>query len=146
MCPHSCTKSTECTKPCTHTRVIPQKNTLIPSMAQTCHPLNNQAFAIFFPSVTIPAMLQYSEVTDKYSLHLYFMANILFLTFLTPLPPTFLTIQEIQSATQSSYLSKSPLPFSSHSAYFPSLYPKPAVEHYPQEITNILCGLVDSDS
>ena len=111
MCLHSCTKSNECAKSCTHTKVIPQKNTLVPSMAQTCHPLNKQAFTIFFPSVTILAMLQYSEVTHKYSPHLYFMANILFLTFLTPLPPTFLAIQEIQSATQSSYLSKPLFPF-----------------------------------
>ena len=47
MCPHSHTRSTACTKPCLHTlrincNIIPQKDTMIPYMAQPSYPLNSQ--------------------------------------------------------------------------------------------------------
>ena len=55
-----CTRSTACTKPHTHTwpincNTIPQKDTIIPYMAQPCYPLNGQVFVIFFPFATTPA-------------------------------------------------------------------------------------------
>ena len=61
-CPKPRAKSTGCIKPRTHTQPIncnftPQKDTMIPSMAQTRHPLNNQIIAIFSPSTTRPATL-----------------------------------------------------------------------------------------
>ena len=64
--------STECSKPHAHIQqincnIFPQKDTMIPYMAQPHHPLNNQVLAIFFLSATIPAMPHFSEFTDKYS-------------------------------------------------------------------------------
>ena len=60
-------RSSACTKLRANPRpincnVIPQKDTVIPSIAQTRYPLNSQVLAIFFPSATItmphhPALL-----------------------------------------------------------------------------------------
>ena len=108
-------------------------------MAQTTHPLNSQFLAKFFPSATIPVTLHFSKFTDKYSpqygrlsLSLYFMTNILFSTSLSPLPTPLSITRPIQSANQPPSLPTTPLPFSSQSPHFSSLYPKPATEHYPQ--------------
>ena len=51
--PHAHTQPINC-------KFIPQKDTMIPSMARTRHYLNNQVFAISPPSTTIQAMLHYS--------------------------------------------------------------------------------------
>ena len=72
MCPHSCTKSTVCTRPRVQTRpincnIIPQKDTMTPCMSQPHYPLNSQVLAIFFLSATISAMPHYPEFTDRYS-------------------------------------------------------------------------------
>ena len=87
MCLHFCSKSTWCTKPHAHTRpincnVIPQKDTMIPYMAQPRYPLNSQVFTTFFPFATIPATPHYPEFTDRYSpqygrlpFSLHFMTN-----------------------------------------------------------------------
>ena len=71
-CPHSQSRSTEYTKPRSHTQpincnIIPQKDIMIPYMDQTRHPLKSQVLAKFFPSATIPVTLHYSEFADKYS-------------------------------------------------------------------------------
>ena len=101
MCPHSCTRSTACTKPCAHSRpincnIIPQKNTMIPYMAQPRYHFNSQVLAIFIPS-TIPTMPHYPESTDRYfpqysrlSFSLYFMTRNLFLDFPCPTSASFL--------------------------------------------------------
>ena len=70
MCPHSRTRSTACTKPRAHTRpinynTIPQKDTMIPYMAQPRYPLNSQVLAILFPFATTPATPP--EFTNRYS-------------------------------------------------------------------------------
>ena len=109
--------------------------------------------AIFFPSATTPAALHYPEFTNKYSPQysrwsflLYFMTNILFSTFLSPLPSPLSTIQPIHNTFQPPSLPTTPLPSSSHLPYFPFLYLKPVTEHYPLESTNILYSLVDNHS
>ena len=53
-------------KPHAHTQPIncnfvPQKDTMIPYMAETHHPLDNQVLAIFPPSATIPSTTHYSK-------------------------------------------------------------------------------------
>ena len=129
---------------------------MIPYMAERRHPLNSQVLAIFFPSGTIPAMLNYSEFTDKYSPQysrwsflLYFVTNILF-------RPSFPHFQPLSPWHNLSNLLPSYYPyqqsqfqqpfFSSHSPNFPFVYPKPATEHYPQKFRNILNRLVTSRS
>ena len=47
---------------------IPQKDTMIPYMAQKRHLLNSQVLAIFNASGTIPAMLHYSRFENLSSL------------------------------------------------------------------------------
>ena len=133
MCPHSCASNTECTEPRAHTQpincnIIPQKDTMIPYMAQTSYPSNSQVLTKLFPSATIPAILHYAEFTDKYSpqygrllFSFYFMTSILFSTSLPPLPTPLLITQPIQSTTQPPSLLTITLPFSCHSPHFPSL-------------------------
>ena len=70
MCLHFRARSTDCTKSPAHAQpiycyVIPQKDSMIPYMAQTRHALNNQVLAIFFPSATIPAMQHYSKCIES---------------------------------------------------------------------------------
>ena len=99
MCLRSRTRSTAYTKPRAHTQpitynTIPQKDNMIPYLAQSTHPLNSQVLAIFFPFATIPATPHYPVFTDRYSPHqygmltflLHFMTNTSFSTF-QPLPP-----------------------------------------------------------
>ena len=64
---------------------IPQKDLMILYMIQARHTLNTQVLAKLFPSPVTPAILHYSQFSDKYSpqygrlsLSLYFMTNILF--------------------------------------------------------------------
>ena len=97
--PHSRPRSTECTKPRAHTQpitynTIPQKDNMIPYMAQSRYPLNSQVLAIFFPFATIPATPHYPVFTDRYSPQygmltflLHFMTNTFFSTFLRFSPP-----------------------------------------------------------
>ena len=97
--PYSCPSSTACTKPHVHTQpitynTIPQKDNMIPYMAQSRYPLNSQVLAIFFPFATIPATPHYLVLTDRHSPQygmltflLYFMTNTFFWTFLTLSPP-----------------------------------------------------------
>ena len=92
--PHSRPRSTACTKPRAHTQpitynTIPQKDNMIPYLAQSRHPLNSQVLAIFFPFATIPATPHYPVFTDRYSPQygmltflLHFMTNTFFLKFL----------------------------------------------------------------
>ena len=100
---HSCARSTAFTKPRAYTQpitcnTIPQKDNMIPCMAQSCHSLNSQVFAIFFPFATIPATAHYPVFTDRYSPQygmlmflLHFMTNTFFWHYfpfpLPPLPP-----------------------------------------------------------
>ena len=56
-CPYSRDRSAACTKPRANPQpiscqVIPQKETVIPYIAQPRDPLNSQVLAIFFPSST----------------------------------------------------------------------------------------------
>ena len=93
--PYSCPSSTACTKPRAHTQpitcnAIPQKDNMIPYMAQSRYPLNSQVLAIFFPFATIPATPRYLLLTDRHSpqygmfmLLLHFMTNTFFWTFVT---------------------------------------------------------------
>ena len=72
MCLRSRTRSTAYTKPRAHTQpitynTIPQKDNMIPYLAQSTHPLNSQVLAIFFPFATIPATPHYPVFTDRYS-------------------------------------------------------------------------------
>ena len=109
MSPHSCAKSTACTKPRVHTwpincNIIPQKDTMMPYMAQLCYPLNSQALAIIFPSATIPAMPHYPEYTDRYFPQygrllflLHFMTNTLFFNLPSPTLKSFLNTWPAQS-------------------------------------------------
>ena len=115
MCPHSRVRSTSWTKPRAHTQpitcnTIPQKNTMIPYMAQSHSPLNSQVLAIFFLFEPIPATPQYPVFTDRYSpqyglltLLLHFMTNAFFswhsypFPLLPPPPPHFSIIQPVQS-------------------------------------------------
>ena len=68
---------------------------MIPCMAQSHHPLNSQALAIFFPFALIPATPHYPVFTDWYSPQygmlmflLHFMTNTFFRhSFPYPLPP-----------------------------------------------------------
>ena len=97
--PHSRSRSTACTKPRANTQpitynTIPQKDNMIPYMAQSRYPLNSQVLAIFFPFATIPATPHYLVLTDRNSPQygmltflLYFMTNTFFWTFLTLSPP-----------------------------------------------------------
>ena len=94
-CPHSCARNTACTKPLAHTQpitynTIPQKDNMIPYMAQSRYPLNSQVLAIFFPFATIPATPHYLLLTDRHSPQygmfmflLHFMTNTFFWTFVT---------------------------------------------------------------
>ena len=70
-CPHSRDRSSAYAKPRANPRpincnVIPQKDTVMPYIAQPRYPLNSQVLAIFFPSATItttphhPALLIFS--------------------------------------------------------------------------------------
>ena len=98
-CPHFRARSTTCTKPLAHTQpitynTIPQKDNMIPYMAQSRHPLNSQVLVISFPFETIPATPHYPVFTDRCSLQygmltflLHFMTNTFFSTFL-PLSPS----------------------------------------------------------
>ena len=113
MCLHSFARRTGCTKPRPHTQpitynTIPQKDNMIPYLAQSRHPLNSQVLAIFFPFATIPATPHYPVFTDRYSPQygmltflLHFMTNTFFSTFLplSPplLPPRYWIIQPVQS-------------------------------------------------
>ena len=102
-CPRSCTRSTACTKLRTHTQpithnAIPQKDNMIPYMAQSRHPLNSQVLAIFFPFAIIPATPHYPAFTYRYSPQygmltflLHFMTNTFFSTFLPVSPPAFVS-------------------------------------------------------
>ena len=99
MCLHSFARRTGCTKPRPHTQpitynTIPQKDNMIPYLAQSRHPLNSQVLAIFFPFATIPATPHYPVFTDRYSPQygmltflLHFMTNTFFSTFLPLSPP-----------------------------------------------------------
>ena len=63
------TKSTACIKSRAHTRpinrnTIPQKDTMIPYMAQPRYSLYSQVLAIFFPFATIPATPHYPKFTN----------------------------------------------------------------------------------
>ena len=99
MCLRSRTRSTAYTKPRAHTQAItyntiPQKDNMIPFLAQSTHPLNSQVLAIFFPFATIPARPHYPVFTDRYSRQygmltflLHFMINTFFSTFLPLSPP-----------------------------------------------------------
>ena len=123
MCPHSCARSTACTKPHAHTQpvtcnIIPQKDTMITYMVKSRYPLDSQVLTIFFPFATIPATPHYPVSTDRYSPHygmltflLYFMTNTFFSTFLPLSPPP---------SASTSFLNHTagPLPFTS-----PSLTP-----------------------
>ena len=64
-CPHSRTRSTGHTRSM-NCNTIPQKDTMIPYMAQPCYLLNSQVLVIFFPFATIPATPHHPEFTDKY--------------------------------------------------------------------------------
>ena len=155
---HCRARNTKCTKPRApaqpiNCNIIQHKDTMIPYMNQTRHPLNNQVLTIFFPFATIPGTPHYSEFSDKYytqcdrwSFSLYFITNILFSTFFPPFSHPLSTTQPIQSTTQPLSLQTNPLPFFSHSPYSPSLYPKPATKHYLREFTNILYSLVNNRS
>ena len=97
--PHSCPRSTACTKPRAYTQpitynTIPQKDNMIPYMGQLRYPLNSQVLAIFFPFATIPATPHYLLLTDRHSPQygmfmflLHFMTNTFFWTFVTLSPP-----------------------------------------------------------
>ena len=99
MCLHSFARRTGCTKPRPHTQpitynTIPQKDNMIPYLAQSTHPLNSQVLAIFFPFATIPATPHYPVFTDRYSLQysmltflLHFITNTFFSTFSPLFPP-----------------------------------------------------------
>lgn len=76
--------------------IIAHKDTLIFYIAQLPHSLNAWVVATFFISATITAMLRYLKMTDKYSprygmwmFSLYFMTNILLLTFFDHFQPPF---------------------------------------------------------
>ena len=67
---HFCARSTVCTKPHAHTRLIicnttPKKDTMIIYISQSRYPLKSQVLLIFFPFATIPAMPHYPEFTDR---------------------------------------------------------------------------------
>ena len=107
------------------------------SMAQAHHFLNNQKLATFVPSTTAVTTLHYSEFTNKYSTQngrwsffLYFMTNILFSTFLLPLPPSLSATKPIQSASQPPSLPTTPLPFSNHPPHFSALYHKAETQNW----------------
>ena len=97
--PYSRPSSTACTKPRAHTQpitynTIPQKDNMIPYMAQSRYPLNSQVLAIFFPFATIPATPHYLVLTDRHSPQygmltflLHFMTKTFFWTFLALSPP-----------------------------------------------------------
>ena len=97
--PYSRPSSTACTKPRAHTQpitynTIPQKDNMIPYMAQSRYPLNSQVLAIFFPFATIPATPRYLLLTDRHSpqygmfmFSLHFMTNTFFLDIRHPFPP-----------------------------------------------------------
>ena len=74
MCLLFRTRTTECTKPRVHIQPItchatPQKDIPIPYKAQTRHPLNIGALAIFFPFATIPATLHHFNIHTDCFLH-----------------------------------------------------------------------------
>ena len=106
MCLRSCTRSTAYTKPRAHTQpitynTIPQKDNIIPYLAQSTHPLNSQVLALFFPFATIPATPHYPVFFDRHSPQygmltflLHFMTNTFFSTFLplSPAPSAFTSL------------------------------------------------------
>ena len=97
--PLSRARSTTFTKPRAHTEpitynTIPQKDNIIPYMAQLRYFLNSQPLVIFFPFATIPATSHYPVFTDTHSLLygmltilLHFITNTFFLTLLPLSPP-----------------------------------------------------------
>ena len=90
MCLHYSGRSTACTKPRAHTQSItsntfPQKGTMIPNMAQSRYPLNNQVLAIFLPFATIPATPHYSLSSIHYVFSTVWYVNITFFSTFLPL-------------------------------------------------------------
>ena len=93
--PHSRPRSTACTKPRAHTQpitynTIPQKDNMIPYMAQSRYPLNSQVLAIFFPFATIPETPHYLVLTDRHSPQYGMLTFLLhFMTNIFDIPPPF---------------------------------------------------------
>ena len=93
--PHSRPSSTACTKTRAHTQpitynTIPQKDNMIPYMAQSRYPLNSQVLAIFFPFATPHYLLLTDKHSPQYGMFmflLHFMTNTFFWTFVTLSPP-----------------------------------------------------------
>ena len=140
MCLLFRTKSTECTKPRVdippiNCHATPQKDILIPYMVQALHPLNIEAFAIFFPFASTPAALHYfsnhsvdwlfSPQHGRWPISFYFINYFPHLTIPTDYPPFLL---------------------SSHSPHSRALYLLPAIECYPLGLTNILYSLASDRS
>ena len=74
------------------TNTIPQKDTIIPYIAQSRYPLKSHVLTIFFAFATIPATPYYPVFTDRYSpqygmltISLHFITN----TFFFDIPPPF---------------------------------------------------------
>ena len=79
-------------------KTIPQKDTMISYLTQSCSPLNSQVLAKFFPFETRSAMPHYQVFTDRYSPQygMHFMTNILFDS-----PPLFPSLLHFHLVSQS---------------------------------------------
>ena len=113
-CLHSRARSTACTKLHAKTQpitcnTIPQKDTIIPYIAQSRYPLKSHVLTIFFAFATIPATPYYPVFTDRYSpqygmltILLHFITNTFFFNIPPPFPSPIRFYLVSQSCSRSS--------------------------------------------